>query len=146
MNNEKNYHKDKGSNLLGIAVAMAIGAALGLIFAPKSGEEMRQETAEKAKEIARKFKKTREEVASTVKEIFGEINDELERNYIEIRANVLTMLEDLKERGEVTKENYQKMVEKTVKQFSKGKKWSETAIKKLREDLESSWDEIMEKK
>lgn len=142
MNNEKD-DKDKGPNLLGIAVAMAIGATLGLIFAPKSGEEMRKETVEKAKEIARRFKETREEVTNAVNDIFGEVSEELEKNYIELKANVLAMVEDLKEQGELTKENFQKTIDDAVKQFSKGKKMSENTIRKLIKNLENTWkDEV----
>lgn len=146
MHNEK---KDEGKNhdngslpLLGLGVAMAIGAAMGLMFAPKSGEEMRKDTADKAMEIAKKFKKTRAEVTAMVEAIFGEVSEELEKNYIEIRGNILAMIDDIKEKGELTRKNYDEAVDKTVRQFSKGKKWSKETVNKLKKSLDDEWKDI----
>lgn len=140
---KKDEHKGgAGGALLGLGVAMAIGGALGLIFAPKSGEEMREDTMDQAKKIAKKFNKTRAEVTAMVESIFGSVTDELERNYLEVRGDVMAAIEDLQEKGELTKAKYEKEVDKAVKQFAKNKKWTEQQAKKLSKNLEDAWEDI----
>ena len=43
--------KDKGSGIGKFVLGAAIGAGLGILFAPKKGEETRKELAEKVKEL-----------------------------------------------------------------------------------------------
>jgi gas vesicle protein len=144
MNNDhkKEENHGGGAALLGLGIAMAIGGALGVMFAPKSGEELRQDTMDKAKEIAKSFNKTRAEVTAMVESIFGTVSDELERNYLEVRGDVLASIEDLQKKGELTKAKYEHQVEKSVKEFSKKKKWTEQQSKKLLKNLQEAWDDI----
>jgi gas vesicle protein len=68
-----------GSALLGVAVAAAIGAALGLVLAPKSGKQLRKDIAKQATTLAKKFGKTRNQVQEIVYSTFGKVNNELEQ-------------------------------------------------------------------
>ena len=42
---------------LGLAIAVALGASLGILFAPKKGSETQKDISEKASLLAKKFKK-----------------------------------------------------------------------------------------
>jgi gas vesicle protein len=133
-----------GAALLGVAVAAAIGAALGLVLAPKSGKQLRKEIAKQATTLAKKFGKTRNQVQEIVYSTFGKVNNELEQNYIEIRAQVLAMIEQLGAKSKLTQKKYHAIVEEAVASYSKAKKWTESVVKKLVEDLKSEWEAIKE--
>lgn len=133
-----------GAALLGVAVAAAIGAALGLVLAPKSGKQLRKDIAKQATTLAKKFGKTRNQVQEIVYSTFGKVNNELEQNYIEIRAQVLAMIEQLGAKSKLTQKKYHAIVEEAVASYAKAKKWTAAVVKKLVEDLKLEWETIKE--
>lgn len=136
--NENATHSKGGLTAgLGIAVAMALGATLGILFAPKEGTETQKDIMEKAHELAKKFKKSRKEVQETLKNIFGEVTKELEENYLELQGNILAQLDDIKD--ELTEKKYYKIVQDAVTQFSEDKKWTEKSIHSLVSELQKDW-------
>lgn len=134
----------KGGPLLGAAIAAAIGAALGLVLAPKSGKQLRKDLAKQANGFAQKFGKTREQMQEIVYSTFGKVNTELEKNYIEIRAQVLAMIEQLDSKTKLTQKKYHAIVEESVALYAKGKKWSKQVVDKLIADLKAEWSSMKE--
>jgi gas vesicle protein len=124
---------------LGFAVAMALGATLGILFAPKEGAETQKDIMEKAQQLANKFNKNREDVQTIVKNIFGEVNDELEKDYLELQGHILAMADDIKDKTGLDQKKYDKIVHDAVKQFSKGRKWTEKSINALIEEFNKDW-------
>lgn len=114
--------------LLSFALSAAIGGALGLLFAPKKGQEMREDVLKEAKSLARHFGENRAEIQHKLEKIFGEVNEDLEKTYIEIKANILASIKGFKGNLELTDDKYEKLVEETVKKFAKGKKWLEKSV------------------
>jgi gas vesicle protein len=55
-----------GSLGIGLVVGAAIGVALGILYAPKSGVELRSQIKEKASEIVEKAKDKASEIKHTV--------------------------------------------------------------------------------
>ena len=144
-NPKKDENQKKGSALaggLGLAVAMALGATLGILFAPKEGAETQKDLVEKAQQLARQFNKNREDVQATVKNIFGEVSDELEKNYLEVQGDILAQLDELKGKTDLTQKKYNEMIADTVSNFSKGKKWSKNVIKNLQDSFGDAWEEM----
>lgn len=133
-----------GAAFLGVAVAAAIGATLGLVLAPKSGKQLRKDIVKKATTLAKRFGKTRDQVQEIVYSTFGKVNNELEQNYIEIRAQVLAMIEQLGTKSKLTQKKYHAIVEEAVASYAKAKKWTASVIKKLIEDLKLEWETIKE--
>lgn len=129
---------------LGIAAAAVIGAAIGIMFAPKSGEETREEIMQKAKNIAKKFDMTREDIQKNVKEVFGEVSDDLEKAYLEIRGSILAYAEEINEKNKLTQKEYNELVDEVVKDYSKGKKWAEKTIEHLIKNIQKTWKEAKE--
>lgn len=133
---------NKSHNFLSLAIAMALGTAIGILFAPKSGQEMRKDTADKALEIARKFKNTKEEITSKVKNIFGEANDQLERDYIQIKSNILASIDELKDKKDLTKDKFKEISDSYIKQFAREKKLNKDVMENLSNDLNTLWEDL----
>ena len=117
--NTYEHGQKKHSHILGWAIAMALGAALGVMFAPKKGEETREELREHAKRIAERFSETKAQVQEKVKRVFGDVSDEFERDYIELRGHFLAAVNDLRKSKErLTQRRYNDMVDEVVKNSS----------------------------
>jgi len=142
MSEEKNYPEHKSHFALTFAVAAAVGAALGLMYAPKPGKELRKDLSKQATALAKKFKKTRAQVQEIVYDTFGKVTDELEKDYIEVRAHVLAAMEQMDKTTKLTQKKYNDIVKKAVKLYAKGRKWTEAAIQKLTKNLEKDWEEL----
>lgn len=146
MTQKKDIRQPKGNNPLsaglGLAIAMALGATLGVLFAPKEGSETQKDIMEKAQHLAKKFKKSRADIQKSVKNIFGEVSDELEKNYLELQGNILAQWDHIQDKAELTQRKYNEIVSEKTKEFSRSKKWSEKIIKKLQENFVKDWNEL----
>lgn len=127
---------------LGIAVAGAIGAALGLAFAPQKGEKTRDDIRKKAEELAAGFKQKREDVQKTLTEMFGNVSDDLEQAYVEIRGNILAGLDDLKAKKKATQANFEKLVDEVVDEAAKSGKWAKDKVKAMTDKVKSEWEDF----
>lgn len=67
-----------GKVFLGVVAGTALGATLGLLFAPKSGRETRQEISDKTNEYADEIKRNVNEYVDTIKERFESAKEESE--------------------------------------------------------------------
>jgi len=79
--------RDDSSVVLGVAagliVGVAIGGVLGLLFAPKSGEELRSDIKEKADEAIERLNDASSELATRAKELADRTRDSL-TNSVEV--------------------------------------------------------------
>lgn len=130
------------SALFGLAIAGALAAGIGLFLQSERGQEIRAEVSEKAKEVAERFKQKREDLQAKVLDVFGELSDELESSYIEVRGKVLADLHSTKEGVKLTQDKFDEVVEEIVDQFSQKKKWSGKVAKALKTNLKLDWEEI----
>ncbi len=143
MSEENRQPEQKSTHFaLGFAVAAAVGAALGLMYAPKPGKELRKDLSKQALSLAKKFKKTRAQVQEIVYDTFGKVTDELEKDYIEVRAHVLAAMEQLDQGAKLTQKKYKEIVKQAVKMYAKGRKWTEATMRKLTKNLEKDWEEL----
>ncbi len=73
--------ENKGDFLAGVVIGTAVGALLGLLFAPAPGEETRQKVAEKGKEVGamaiEKAKEKSEVAIETAKAIIEQVKEKL---------------------------------------------------------------------
>ena len=127
---------------LAIALAGIVGAGLGIIFAPKSGEKTREEIAHRAENLAEKFKKSKRDIQHALMKVFGKVSDELEKDYVQIRANVVAEIDALHSKKKFTKERYDTLVEKAIKAYAKGKDWTRESIEDLRRHFEDEWQDM----
>lgn len=138
-------HTSMGSKVLGLAIAGLVAGAVGLLFTTERGREIREEVSDKAKELAKKFEHRREEIQKNVKEIFGEVTDDLERAYIDVRSLALTAMDELKERGQLTKVKYEAAIADIVEDFAKERDLSKKETENLKKSLVGDWDSLKAK-
>jgi gas vesicle protein len=133
-----------GSFALGAAVAGIIGAGLGLLFAPKSGKETRQDIADSAHKAAKRFKKTRAQVEATLTEIFGEVTDTIREEYLDLKGHVLALVHEAEEKGKgvISKAKYEQIVDQAILASDHTKKWAKGHVAKMSAALKADWDEI----
>ena len=141
---QDNDQKQKMSfGKMGLAIAATIGTALGIMYMLRENEE-ENDLKKKAAELAKKFNKNRKQVQENVKNIFGEVNENLEKGYLELRGNILAELDYIQEIALLDKNKYEALIDRSVKEFSKEKKWPEESIDELKKELKSEWKEIQE--
>lgn len=126
---------------MGWAIAAALGAALGLVFAQRNEPEVKN-LFKKAQDLAGKFQKSRQEIQKIIQDAFGEVSEELEKNYLEIRGDILAKVDDLKEKGKLTKEKYEDIVNHAVQKFPQAKDWTKKSTNHLIDTLKQDWKDI----
>jgi gas vesicle protein len=128
--------------LAGIFGALA-GAIGGLLFAPKSGKETREDIRKMALKISKEVKSNVEDTQERVKDIFGEVSKETMDKYKEIRTTVIDKLAALKTAGnEINKEKYGLIVEDVVEEFKEDLKATKSGASKLVIQLKKDWEKI----
>lgn len=137
-----NAKMPKNHHLLAFALIASIGAAVGAMFTTKKGKKIQKEIIAQARKIAKKFKGSRTVIRKNVKEVFGEFNEMLEENYIEVQAYILAKVEEAKAKADFDEKKYNKIVDDIVKNFAKAKKWSAKTSVKLKKNFKKYWKEI----
>ena len=67
------YEKTKFYFLKGLLIGGTLGAVAGILFAPKSGKELRSDIKKKGDKILKDGKEIYEDAGTKAKEIFGEV-------------------------------------------------------------------------
>jgi len=137
---------------LGLAIAAAIGAAVGIMFAPKSGEKTRKEIKnkaedlnQKAQDLAQKFGNNLEKMRDQVMESFGEINEHLQKSYLEMKGDIIAEIDDIKDKNGLTEDKYKKIVRDIVEKYAREKKWPTDKVERLKKNFQKDWSHIKEK-
>lgn len=127
---------------LSYALAGIAGVTLGLLFAPKEGSEFRHDIMEKAKELSKHFNKNREQLQEDIKEIWGEVTDELEKDYVELRSSFLATIDDVKDKANFTFKKYEEIVDDVVTEFTDDRGWTHSQKNKLAKHLKNEWESM----
>ncbi|AJE03908.1 YtxH domain-containing protein [Geobacter pickeringii] len=94
-----------GTVFLSFLAGAAVGAGLGLLLAPKTGREMRENIADLTEEAIDKIKGFTKEAQSKIKDTYEETKDV----FSEKKAIITSALEAGKEAMEREKEKYREM-------------------------------------
>jgi gas vesicle protein len=91
--------KDCGSFLRGLVIGGVLGALAGILFAPKSGKELRSDIKEKGSEVLKDAKEIYADASTKAKEIIeeakhqaGELKKEADRHLSEARQKTKEIL------------------------------------------------------
>ncbi len=87
-NNIKNTIMNLGKILLGTLAGFAIGATLGVIFAPDKGSETRKKISKKGEDYAEGLKDKFNEFVDKVSEKVDEINDAAQEEIEDVTGKV----------------------------------------------------------
>ena len=124
-------------------VAAAAGAIGGLLLAPKSGKETRDDLKKLAESLKKQVKTGVQETEAKVIEVFGEATKAATDKYTEIRTAVVDKIVALKTAGnEIDKDKYGLIVEKVVNDFKNDLVASKTSVVKMATQLKKDWEKI----
>jgi gas vesicle protein len=98
------YEKTKFYFLKGLLIGGAVGALVGILFAPKSGKELRSDIQKKGNKIIKDGKEIYADASTKAKEIIGEVKHQAK---------------ELKREAEGTGEKIAGIVQETVGQVKK---------------------------
>lgn len=135
--------QSKGKFFLAGILGAVAGAIGGLLFAPQSGEETREDIAKLAADISKKVKTEAKETQKRVQEVFGEASETAMVKYNEIKEAVTQKVASVKTAGEdIDKEKYGKIVEGVVEEFKGDLEATKSGATKLIAQLKKDWEKI----
>ncbi len=130
---------------IGLLVGTVLGGLAALFLSPTTGEENRKLVAKKIKELEKLLEE--HELDAKVKEIFGEVTDEVRDLYKKAKKEVVERLAALKETIEhIDKKKYEGVVAETVAILKKEVKREAKDMEKLKEALLKEWKKLEVKK
>ena len=134
--------KQKGFPLLKLALGAALAAGAGYYFTHK--EEVDKEAKKKIDILAKLFKEKRAVVEKRVKKVWGEASKEAVATYMDLRGHLLHELEEenLKKRGKMLKDHYEKIVDEVVKRARKSDLLTPETEAKLAELFKMDWVQV----
>ncbi|HOZ81008.1 MAG TPA: YtxH domain-containing protein [Candidatus Woesebacteria bacterium] len=128
--------------LAGVIGALA-GTIGGLLLAPKSGKETRDDIAKLALEISKRIKTETDETKKRVKEIFGKVTTDTTQKYKEIRTSVVTKVASAKTAGnEIDKDKYAKVVDGVIEEYKDDLKATKEGATKISGYLKKDWEKV----
>lgn len=122
----------KGKVFLAGLIGAVAGAVGGLLFAPKSGKEMREDLVELLEGTNEK-----------VKEVFGNASKAAIDKYQEIKGTVIDKLVAVKSVGkEIDKEKYASIVDGVVEEFKDDFTTTKNGALKMANQLKKDWEKV----
>ena len=125
-----------------LALGAALAAGAGYYFTHK--EEVDKEAKKRIDRLAKLFEEKRPAVEKKVREVWGEVSKEAVATYMDLRGHLLHELEEenLKKRGKMLKENYEKVVDEVIKRARKSDLLTPETEEKLREVFKMDWVQV----
>jgi len=128
--------------LAGLFGALA-GAVGGLLLAPQSGAETREDIVKLTNEIAGKVKSRVDETTERVKDVFGKYTEEGKEKYLEIKDKVVSKVATVKSAGEnIDKNKYGQVIEDVVAEFKDDLSATKDGAGKISKYLKKDWEKF----
>ena len=124
-----------------LSIGALIGAAIGLLSAPKSGKEFRTDLEREGGRLWKQLKKSKKEINAIVKKAFGEVSPETLELYTKAKSEVLARVAKYKDT--LTKKQYDEIVDSVMKRLSKSKKYRKSLVI-LTKEFKRTWKELKE--
>lgn len=83
---------NQSNTLLGLITGIAIGGLAGLLLAPKSGKETREDLSAKAKELADQASETKNNLAAKLSEVSAQEQDRIKGYIAQLDAYIKDLL------------------------------------------------------
>ncbi len=124
-------------------LAAGLGALAGLLMAPKSGKETREDVIRVVDTIAKDLRHTTKESEKRVIAIFGKSTKKARLLYKTVRREVFSRVADLKKTGkELDKEKYFKIVDNVANDLKSDITTTKGSVVKLSEYLKKDWEKV----
>jgi gas vesicle protein len=137
------HKKSAGKFVLAGLLGAVAGAIGGLLFAPQSGKETREDIAELANKITKQVKTGVTDTKDKVKEVFGNASEEAMDKYKEIRGKIVDKVAALKTVGnEINKEKYGEIVENIVDEFKSDFSATKNGAMKMANQMKKDWEKV----
>lgn len=135
--------KSTGKFFLAGIIGAVAGAVGGLLMAPKSGKETREDIMNLAMELSKTIKTETVETKARVKEVFGKVTEEAIMKYDEIKNSVVGKVAAVKTAGEeINKEKYSKIVDDVVAEFKGDLDATKTGATKITTYFKKDWEKM----
>lgn len=122
------------------AVAGAVG---GLLLAPKSGKETREDIRNLMTKLGKEVQGTVKDTKEKVTDVFGQVSDATMAKYKEVKSAVMNKVAEVKTAGkEIDKEKYGIVVEDVVKEFKDDFKETKDGARKMISYLKKDWIKV----
>jgi gas vesicle protein len=122
------------------AVAGAIG---GVLLAPKSGKETREDLKKLAVKLKKEVEETVKDTKERVKDVFGKASDEAMAKYNKIKSAAVNKVAELKTAGKsIDKDLYAKIVKEVVDDFKDDFKGTKDGANKMVNQLKKDWIKV----
>jgi gas vesicle protein len=136
-------NKKKSFFGLGVIFGSIIGGLTALFLSPKSGKQNRKAVVSLIKKLKRLIEE--KNLDEEVKKIFDEATEEVKKFYLRAKEAVIAKLSEIKEKiKEIDKEKYLKLVAEVVNELKKEKKFAESVLEKLENQLKNDWEKASE--
>jgi len=122
-----------------LSLGAVIGAAIGLLNAPKPGKELRSDLEREGQKLWKKLNRSKKQVDAIVKKVFGEVTPETLKMYSKAKSEILARV--AKYKNNMSKERYHKIVDSVVKRTTKSKKHKKN-LKKLSAEFKKTWNQL----
>ena len=128
--------------LAGLIGAVA-GAVGGLLFAPQSGKETREDIKKMVMKLTKEVSGTVKDTKEKVEEVFGNATEEAVEKYKEIKSALMHKVAEVKTAGkEIDKEKYAAIVEDVVDEFKSDLVATKNGTVKLMAQLKKDWEKV----
>lgn len=119
------------------------GAVGGLLLAPKSGKETREDIAKVARKIKKEIETGTKETQGKVRKVFGRASKEAMSRYEKVKGMVVDRVVAVKGAGsQVDKVKYEKIVDEVVAEFKSTVKLGRSSISRLKSQLKKDWEKV----
>lgn len=135
--------KNTGKIIFAGLLGAAAGAIGGLLLAPKSGKETRDDISKIALDIKKAIKTTKNETEDRVKEIYGKVSTEAVEKYNEITSLIVDKVAAAKKAGnEIDKDKYSMIVDDIVAEFKDDLSTTKNGALKIASMMKKDWNKV----
>lgn len=116
-----------------------IGAAIGLLAAPKKGKELRDDLERESERLWKQLKMKKKDVEKIVEKAFGEVDPKYMAMYAKAKSEILARV--AKNKDGLSRKRYDEIVDSVMKRVSRSKQMK-GPLAKLGKEFKKTWKDI----
>lgn len=124
---------------IAMALGGVVGVAVGLLKAPKKGEEFKDDLTKEAQKLWKQLKITKKQADQMIEKTLGEVSPETLKMFTKAKSEILARV--AKSKDSLSKKQYDDIVDGVMKRLTKSKKF-QPKVKKLGKELKGLWKDL----